>query len=256
MSPICAAGSTDARRRGGGASARGVGWRCGRGALVPARRRRGESVAGGEAFGSRGVELSGTPDVTAGERRRTVRWRRDVARRIAGGWRRRRRRRHGRLRICGGTVGAAAGVTLCTATRTFSMSESTSSSEKLGWPRGSLTSTFTPSPSSHTVAIASQLRAQRTPDAARHAVFVRRRTITGTVISTGSLPSLWRDAEMRGRRSRRRCRWARYSRRPPAADHWPPMQTPPPQGGDEAEGGAVHDCLLAGAPRQIPGRTV
>ena len=48
---------------------------------------------------------------------------------------------------CGGTVGPAAGVTLCTATRTFSMSESTSSSVKLGRPRGSLTSTFAPSPS-------------------------------------------------------------------------------------------------------------
>jgi hypothetical protein len=49
---------------------------------------------------------------------------------------------------CAGTVGAAAGVTLCTATRTLSMSESTSSSVKLGRPRGSLTSTFEPSPSS------------------------------------------------------------------------------------------------------------
>ena len=49
---------------------------------------------------------------------------------------------------CVGTVGGAAGVTLCTATRKLSMSESTSSSEKLGWPRGSLTSTLAPSPSS------------------------------------------------------------------------------------------------------------
>jgi hypothetical protein len=46
-----------------------------------------------------------------------------------------------------GAVGGAAGVTLCTATRTFSMLESTSSSEKLGWPRGSLTSTLPFSPS-------------------------------------------------------------------------------------------------------------
>ena len=49
---------------------------------------------------------------------------------------------------CCGTVGEAAGVTLCTATRKSSMSESTSSSEKLGWPRESLTSTLAPSPSS------------------------------------------------------------------------------------------------------------
>jgi hypothetical protein len=48
---------------------------------------------------------------------------------------------------CVGTVGGAAGVTFCTATRTFSMFESTSSSEKLGCPRGSLTSTLAFSPS-------------------------------------------------------------------------------------------------------------
>ena len=49
---------------------------------------------------------------------------------------------------CAGTVGGADGVTLCTATRTFSMVASTSSSEKLGWPRVSLTSTLPFSPSS------------------------------------------------------------------------------------------------------------
>jgi hypothetical protein len=49
---------------------------------------------------------------------------------------------------CAGTVGGAAGVTLCTATRTFSMVASTSSSEKLGWPCESLTSTIPFSPSS------------------------------------------------------------------------------------------------------------
>src|SRR5690349_5278170 len=48
---------------------------------------------------------------------------------------------------CSGTVGGADGVTLCTATRTFSMPESTSSIEKLGRPRGSLTSTLLFSPS-------------------------------------------------------------------------------------------------------------
>ena len=36
---------------------------------------------------------------------------------------------------CMGAVGGAAGVTLCTATRTFSTSESTSSSENCGCPR-------------------------------------------------------------------------------------------------------------------------
>ena len=49
---------------------------------------------------------------------------------------------------CVGTVGAADGVTLCTATRTFSMSELINSSVKLGRPRGSLTMTLPPSPSS------------------------------------------------------------------------------------------------------------
>ena len=49
---------------------------------------------------------------------------------------------------CSGTVGGADGVTLLTATRTFSMPESTSSMEKLGRPRGSLTSTLLFSPSS------------------------------------------------------------------------------------------------------------
>jgi hypothetical protein len=49
---------------------------------------------------------------------------------------------------CVGTVGAAAGVTLCTATRTLSMSEFISSTVKFGRPRGSRTRTLPPSPSS------------------------------------------------------------------------------------------------------------
>ena len=48
---------------------------------------------------------------------------------------------------CSGTVGVAAGATLCTATRRFCTSESMSCSEKLGLPRGSVTSTLLPAPS-------------------------------------------------------------------------------------------------------------
>ena len=49
---------------------------------------------------------------------------------------------------CCGTVGEAAGVTLCTATRRSSISESMSSSEKLGWPREIADQHVVPSPSS------------------------------------------------------------------------------------------------------------
>ena len=48
---------------------------------------------------------------------------------------------------CLGTVGGAVGVALCTATRTFSTSEVTSSSEKLALAE-LVTSTFAPSPAS------------------------------------------------------------------------------------------------------------
>ena len=47
---------------------------------------------------------------------------------------------------CGGTVGEATGVVAFTATRRLPTSEVTSSTEKLARPRGSLTSTFAPSP--------------------------------------------------------------------------------------------------------------
>lgn len=98
---------------------------------------------------------------------------------------------------CGGTVGPAAGVTLCTATRTFSMSESTSSSVKLGRPRGSLTSTFAPSPSCTLKRSLGncELSARRMLRATESSLAP---DITATVTSTGSLPSV---AVMRNARS-------------------------------------------------------
>ena len=87
---------------------------------------------------------------------------------------------------CGGTVGEAVGAVALTATRRLSISEFTSSTEKLARPRGSLTMTFAPSPMV-TVTDRNWLSSARRILRATATSSVPEST--DTVISTGSVPS-------------------------------------------------------------------